>query len=77
MVCSIGRARVREDDNVKRDTKNVEQRVALIRDGFLISCAHLCIEAHLSGASPPTHVRVNGMHKRKTRHKDPPNFARL
>ena len=41
MVCSIGRARVRQDDNVKRDTENVEQRVALIRDGFPTSCAHL------------------------------------
>ena len=41
MVCSIGRARVGQDDNVKRDTENVEQRVALIRDGFPTSCAHM------------------------------------
>ena len=41
MVCSIGRARVGQDDNVKRATENVEQRVALIRDGFPRSCAHL------------------------------------
>ena len=41
MVCSIGRARVGQDDNVKRATENVEQRVTLIRDDFLISCAHL------------------------------------
>ena len=41
MVCSIGRARVGQDHNVKRATENVEQRVAFIRDGFLTSCAHL------------------------------------
>ena len=41
MVCSIGRARVGQDNNVKRATENVEQRVALIRDGFPRSCAHL------------------------------------
>ena len=41
MVCSIGRARVGQDDNVKRATENVQQRVALIRDGFPRSCTHL------------------------------------
>ena len=41
MVCSIGRARVGQDDNVKRAIENVQQRVALIRDGFPRSCAHL------------------------------------
>ena len=41
VVCSIGRARVGEDDNVKRATENVEQRVALMRDGFPRSCARL------------------------------------
>ena len=63
MVCSIGRARVGQDDNVKSATENVEQRVALIRDDFLISCAnprdaqlYTSIEAHLSGAQPPTHA---------------------
>ena len=30
-----------QDDNVKRATENVEQRVTLIRDGFPRSCAHL------------------------------------
>ena len=41
VVCLIGRARVGQDDNVKRATENVEQRVALIGDDFLVSCAHL------------------------------------